>query len=131
MPPELSWSDWPARRDPRRAALAAGVIGVTVAVVLLVDPLMAPVGAVLLVGATAEVLLPTRYRLDADGVHIARALWNRRVRWSGLERWSPAEDGFVLHGQGSRALLRRRRTVRLHCPGRQDPVAALLQEHLG
>jgi hypothetical protein len=130
-PDAVAWSDWPARRTPRRAAVAAVVIVGTVGVVLVLDPLLAVVGAVVLLSATAEILLPSRYSLDADGVTIGRALWSRRQPWSKLQGWSPAPDGFVLQGAGSRALLRRRRTLRLRCPTQQVAVAAALHRHLG
>ncbi len=127
---ELAWSDWPARRTPGRAGVAAGVIGLTVAVVLVLDPLLAVVGALLMIGATAEVLLPSRYRLSPEGVTVGRALWSRQLPWSKVQGWSPAPDGFVLHGAGSRALMRRRRTLRLRCAHQRQAVAALLQRYL-
>ncbi len=120
------WVDWPARRAPRRALLTGVVIALTVLGLLALDPLMALVGALLLLGATAEVLLPSHYRLDDRGVTIDRALWSRQVPWSKFQGWSPAPEGFLLHGAGSRALLRRRRTLRLHCPHHQDGVEAVL-----
>lgn len=126
----LTWTDWPAERTPGRAVLAAAVIVAAVGVVLWVDPLLALVGAVLLVGATAEVLLPSRYALDAAGVHVGRALWSRRVPWSQLQGWAPAPAGFVLYGAGSHTFLRRRRTLRLHCPKHRDAVAAVLHRRL-
>jgi hypothetical protein len=129
-PGSLAWSDWPARRSPLRAIIAATAIGVTVALVMVMDPLLGVVGALLLIGATAEELLPSKYELSESGVRIGRALWSREVTWSKLRGWAPAPDGFVLQGAGSHPILRRRRTIRLHCPNQQEAVAALLNRYL-
>ncbi len=126
----LTWSDWPARRAPARSLVAAIAMVTVLGAVLALDPLLALVGALLLLSATAEGLLPSRYRLDHAGVHIGRALWSRRVSWSQLQGWTPAPDGFHLQGAGSHALLRRRRTLNLHCPHNRDAVAALLHRYL-
>ena len=127
----MTWTDWPATRAPGRALLATALILTTVAIVLPIDGWLAIIGALLLVRATAEVLLPARYTLDADGVRIARPLSGQVLGWSQLTGWSPISDGYQLVGTGRHPLVRHRRSARLHCPAHHDDVGALLQRHLG
>ncbi len=127
----MTWSDWPARRAPARAGFAAAVIALAVGAVALVDPVMAAVGAALLIGATAEVLLPTRYAVGPEGVETANALGRRRRPWSQLGPWSRAGASFELRGRSTAAVLRRHRSVRLARPPDPAAVEAWLAAQLG
>ncbi len=134
MPP-VTWTDWPARRSPGRAIFAAATVALAVAGIGATQPALAAIGGALLLGATGEVLLPTRYTLDARGVTTASPLGRRRRPWSQLDRWRPTPEGFAVIGAapagGAAAILRRRRSLLLR--GAADPaaVAAWLSERLG
>ncbi len=126
----LSWTDWPARRQPGRAALAAGIVVLTIGSVAMVDRWLAFLGAVLLLSSVGEWLLPTRFELDAKGVRVRGLLRSANRPWDRLRDWRRVQDGFWLPGRSSSRLLRRMRGVRLRCPGREDEVVAVLREHL-
>lgn len=126
----LTWTDWPARRRPLRATIAAAVIVLCALAIGAVDPWLGAIGLVLLVLATAEVLLPTRYALGPDGVEVRSVARVLRRPWDRFSGWVPSTEGFWLRGRGPRAWLRRRRGVGLRCPGQEDAVAAILRDHL-
>ncbi len=123
----MTWTDWPARRTPGRSLFAVFVILVCVVFTAGVDPLFALLALVLLVFATGEVLLPSRYTVDATGVTIARPLGGRAVGWAQLGEITPIDDGFELAGLGPHRWVRRRRTLRIRCPDRIDQVGAELR----
>ena len=102
-----------ARPPPARAAFAGLVVFLSVGAVAMSDPVLGVFGAALLLAATGEVLLPTRYTLDADGVRLEGLLIHREHLWSHFTGWREVADGVVLEGGGRLAFQRRRRTLRL------------------
>ena len=127
----LTWSDWPAPRQPARSLVAAGLLIVAVLATAMVDPWLAVVGAVALVISVQEALLPTRYEVGPDGVTVKRPFTRRRAPWSTFSGFREVDEGFVLQGQGSRRFLQARRTVRLRCTADRGVVAGALADHLG
>jgi hypothetical protein len=84
----LEWTSHPAKRRPQDVMLAACVILLSAWAVLigLQSAWLAVVAAILLVAAIAPFLLPTRYRIDGDGI-AERRLWVTRTRrWTELQR---------------------------------------------
>ena len=129
--PALVWTDWPARRTPLRAGFAAAVIAAAVAAVGASEPTLAVVGGALLLGATSEVLLPTRYTVDAEGVETRNPLGARRRPWAQLAGWRRIGADFAVDGGGPAGLLRRRRAVVLRAPVDASAVEDQLLERLG
>ncbi len=123
---EVTWRDWPARRQRGRAGLAAAIIAITAASVAILDPLIAAVGTVALVAAVSEVLLPTTYTLSEDGVLVDNVLRRRRHPWRHFRGWRAAEGSIALLGDGPARIIRRRRSLLLRCPDNQGAVAAAL-----
>ncbi len=84
----IVWTAHPARRRPQDVMLALCVIALTAWAVLvgLRSAWLACAGAAMLVVAIAPFLLPTRYRLDADGIAERRLFVTRSRRWSELRR---------------------------------------------
>ena len=129
-PTEISWRDWPARRRPKASLAAAGVTSLAVYLVAQVDVALAILGAILLLTATAEALLPTRYTLSPEGLALRGLLRGRRHPWSHFQRFHARAGAIYLEGAGSRALIRRRRSLWLHCPGREAAVTAALSGYM-
>ncbi len=127
----ITWTDWPARRRPARAALAAAIVLVSTGAAVAVDPLIGFVGALLLLASVRDGLLPTRFRLSDTGVHLSNPLRSRSRDWDGFGGWQPLTDGFELLGRGRNPALRRRRGLVLRCPDRLDEVASELRLRLG
>ena len=126
----FTWSDWPARRRPFTSLLAAAVILLVVALLSVIDPLLAGLAALLLVGLCAEALLPTRFTLSDEGIRVD-SIFRRGLRsWQQIDGWRPIEDGFLLHGaQRVRGL--RHRDLCLRCPDQLTEVEGHLSQHLG
>ncbi len=95
------------------------------------DPWLGFVGALLLLAATAEVLLPTRFVLGEDGVEIDNPLRRARRSWDRFGSWAATDDGFRLVGASRHALLRRRASVTLRCGDEAERVTAVLRDRLG
>ncbi len=128
---ELTWSDWPARRQRLRAILAAVALGVASLAAIAFEPILGAVLSAALLASCAEVLLPTRYRLGPDGVILSRVLGRRRQPWSDFKGWRPLPDGFWLEGAGRIPLLVRRRSLAMRCPEHRAAVEAVLRAHIG
>lgn len=112
----LLWSDWPARRDPGRAALAGVVVVAAVVAIATIEPWLAVVGGALLLGAVSEALLPARYRVDAEGVSVDRGLGRRQLRWERVDELVRHPDGILVRARGARRWLARRHDLLLRHP---------------
>jgi len=124
----LSWSDWPARRRPALCAFAVAVVAVFVGAAAKADPALGVLSAVILLGSTAEALLPTRFALSEEGVEATNPLRAFRKPWSRLGAWRAVSDGLWIDGKGRARILRRRGVLLRHAP--QEAEVAL-REHLG
>jgi hypothetical protein len=126
----IVWTDWPARRRPTRALIAAIAILVSIGVFTSVAPLYGIISAFVLLTVSAEILLPTKFRLSAEGVEAFNLFRHARRPWVRFRDWRQAKDGFYLNGQGPIGFLARRRSLWLPCPGRTAEVEAILEAHL-
>jgi hypothetical protein len=106
------------------------LIGSTAAVVA-IDPVLGFVGALLLMAAVRDGLLPTRFQISDAGISLSNPLRSRSQDWGGFNGWAPLQDGFELLGRGRSPFLRRHRGVILRCPDRLDEVARELESRLG
>ena len=127
----LSWSDWPAKRRPKQAAAAWAVIGLTVLVITWFDVFMAVLGLVVLLTVTAEVLLPTEYRLSDEGVRLRNPLRRFDRPWSRFASWRPVPEGYFLEDRSPVKLLRRRRSVTLRWPEQREALGEALRGFMG
>ena len=126
----LVWTDWPARRKPARAAAAAALILMSVLVFTSVHLIYGVVAAFVLLTISAEVMLPTRFSVTADGVEAFNLFRHARRPWARFHGWRRAEDGFYLAGRAPVRFLARRRSLWLPCPDHQEELASLLELHL-
>ncbi|MEE2827814.1 MAG: hypothetical protein VX498_01385, partial [Myxococcota bacterium] len=116
----LQWSDWPLRRRPLRGLFAVVAILATTAVIGSLDPWLAFVGAVLLLGTCSEVLSPTRFELTQEGVRLHSLFRRVERRWDRFGGWQSCRDGFWLRGRTRSRYLQRRAALYLCCPGREE-----------
>jgi hypothetical protein len=84
----IEWTAHPAKRRPQDVMLAACIIALTAWAVLVSmhSGWLAVIAAVMLVVAVAPFLLPTHYKLDADGIAERRLFVSRSRRWTELRR---------------------------------------------
>ena len=129
--PSLTWSHWSPRERPLRALLAVVILVLAVGAVVQVDRFLAVVGAVAMLTATSEGLLPIRYDLGDHEVQMSTWLTRRRQPWSHFQDWRQMPDGFWLLSDTPSGLLRRRRALFLRSPTSPRLVEELLRARLG
>lgn len=115
-PRPLVWTDWPAGRMPERSTLAGLVILAALVTLAGVEPWLVPVAALVLVGSTSEVLLPTRYEVDAEGARASRLLSHRHLPWPRVAGVETLGEDLMLRSKGARPWLARRHDLRLRRP---------------
>ncbi len=126
----MVWTDWPASRKKGRAALAWLLIFAAVAAVASVDRWLAFVAAGLLLMSVGETLLPTRYRVGADGIQVRHPFRAQLRPYSRIGGWAVVDGGVRLNGTSRSPFLRRRQQLLLRCPGQEEQVAALLSDRV-
>lgn len=97
-PPPVTWRVHPLRDEsPLRSAALLGLIAgfSALAAVSLGDALFGLLSLLVLSGATVRYLLPTDYRVDADGIAVRQLVWRRRP-WSAMRRVERHRDGIFL-----------------------------------
>lgn len=101
------------------------------AAIVPLDPWLALLGTILLLSASAEVLIPTRFELTEQGVRLRSIFRSVDRDWDRFGGWQSCTEGFWLRGRTRSRLLQRRGAVRLSCPGREEAVSILLRQKLG
>lgn len=128
MDTPLSWSDWPARRRPGISAFAGVVIVGFVGAVATVDTALGVLSAVVLLGSTAEAILPTRFEVTDEGVSATNPLRAFRRDWARFGAWRPVDGGLWIDGKGRANLLKKRGVMLRSAPAEAETV---LRSHLG
>ena len=105
---------------PGRAALASFVILATILVMTSMGWVYGILAALVLLRVGSEVLFPTRYEVNAEGVSITNPLRILRKPWSQYRHWRPHGQGILLRGRSSIPWLAERRSIVLAAP---DPAA--------
>ena len=110
--------------------MAAALILASVFVFTSIDLLYGVISAFVLLTVSAEVLLPTRFSVTADGVEAFNLFRHARRPWARFHAWRRADDGFYLAGRAPIGFLARRRSLWLPCPEHHAELASLLETHL-
>jgi len=129
----IEWTAHPAKRRPQDVMLAMCVIALTAWAVLvgLRSPWLAACAAVMLVVAIAPFLLPTHYRLDADGIAERRLFVTRSRRWSELKRVELGRAAALVSPYAQPRWLDRYRGLVLYLDGAdRDGVVRVLRERI-
>ncbi len=128
MESPLSWSDWPARRRPAISAFAAIVIVGFVGAAASVDTALGVLSAIVLLGSTAEAILPTRFEVDDEGVSATNPLRAFHKDWARFGTWRLVDGGVWIDGKGRAKLLKKRGVFLRGAPREAE---ALVRSHLG
>jgi hypothetical protein len=107
--------------------VAAVLLLATVGAVTSFGPGWGLLAVLLLMMATGDALLPTRFELGPDGVRVDHPFRRARRGWDAYGGWRPATDGFWLARRGPL----RARGLLIRCPGREDEVEAGLRAWMG
>jgi hypothetical protein len=94
----LEWTVHLLRQNPRHGWIIAGAMltAALLGFILFFSALLAGVGALLVLFASAEYLLPIRYRLTTERASVSYGLAQLEMRWSGVKRILEGPDAFRL-----------------------------------
>ena len=128
----LSWSAWPAKEHPLRAAVliaSLAVLGVLVRQGTN-DAVLSIAGPLFVLFSVSSWLMPTSYRLTDEALEV-RALGVTRVRpWGEMRRMTVDESGIFLSPFERKHWLDAYRGVRLLTGGNRDQVVAFVEAKL-
>jgi hypothetical protein len=127
---ELEWTVWPARRRPAVSILVAAlIVGLSAAAVLVYQsPWYGVMVASGLFIATMSHYLPTRYRIDAQGVSLNTPLSSASKEWAAFAVWS-TDDWGVFLSTSSRPT-RLQRGIYLPFDDNKDAVTEYVKKHV-
>ena len=129
---ELAWSVWPARHRP----IAAGVL-VAAAIVLGIlvrqgtnDRVLSVAAPMFVLVSVSSFLLPTSYRLSAEGFEVRSLGMVRSRPWTEMRRFEADATGIFLSPFERKNWLDAYRGARLLYGGNRDQVVAFVQAKL-
>ena len=128
----LEWTVWPAGRRPLLSiAVAALILGLSVAAVLVYR---SPWYGVMVTGglfiATVSYYLPTRYRLDAEGVGLRTPLSSLSRPWDGFAVCFEDAEGLLLSPNSRLTWAARHRGVYLRFERNRHAVTEFVHRHV-
>ncbi|HCU35069.1 MAG TPA: hypothetical protein DGT21_06275 [Armatimonadetes bacterium] len=128
----LEWTVWPARRRPVLSIIVAALIlGLSVGAVLVYQ---SPWYGVMVTGglfvATVSYYLPTRYRLDAEGVGLRTPLSSLRRSWDGFAVCFEDHEGLLLSPSSRLTWAARHRGVYLRFEHNSQAVREFVHRHV-
>jgi hypothetical protein len=97
-PRPLSWRSVPSLEYPGRSVVALAALGATAAAIYFLwqSPVLAVVGAVVLLASLHGHFLPRRYELDDEGVTVSVMWWNKRRPWDHFHAYYADRFGVML-----------------------------------
>jgi len=126
---ELTWSVWPARQRPMAAAI---LLGASVVLGGLVeqgthDRVLAVAAPMFVLVSVSSFLLPTSYRLHAEGFEVRSLGMVRSRPWSEMRRFDADATGVFLSPFERKNWLDAYRGARLVYGGNRDQVVAFVE----
>ena len=126
---ELTWSVWPARQRPMAAAI---LLGASVVLGGLVeqgthDRVLAVAAPMFVLVSVSSFLLPTSYRLHAEGFEVRSLGMFRSRPWSEMRRFDADATGVFLSPFERKNWLDAYRGARLVYGGNRDQVVAFVE----
>lgn len=129
---ELSWSVWPARQRPVAAAV---LLGASFVLGILVergthDRVLSVAAPMFVLVSVSSFLLPTSYRLFAEGFEVRSLGMVRSRPWSEMKRFEADDTGVFLSPFERKNWLDAYRGARLVFGGNRDQVVAFVETKL-
>ena len=130
--PSIEWSIHLARRRPRQAAGAIGliVLGAAAAGFGFGSALLGGLAAILLVASVSDYLFPLRFALTEAGAEARGALLRRRIAWSQVRRARRDHLGVKLSPLPRHSRLDAYRGIYLWFEGNDDDVMSFIAHHV-
>jgi len=132
-PPEtLEWRAWPlVNRPAASGALIIFILAVSAySVVSFGHAVYGVIALVVLFGAVTDLLLPTAYRLDAEGVTVRLPFQTRRRKWEEFRYFATGAKVMLLTNSADLDSRSARRGQLLRAPENLDEVRAFVARHL-
>ena len=116
---------------PLRSSFAGIVLVMCIAYMMQLSLWLSIIVGAALLHALAEVLLPSSYHMDDEGVSSNALLKIARRRWEDFSGFHSTKEGFFLEGRGKLRWLRQKRSMMLRCPENRAQVEQWLNSRLG
>lgn len=132
-PEELTIDDWPLRDRPLSSAVALGLAGGAIWLVVWTtgNRLAGAVIVVLLTLTLWRTCLPVRYQLGAGGVVQSTLGWRRRISWSSIRHYELHAAGALISPDSTSTSLSSLRGLFLPWGGQREALIAQLEHYLG
>ena len=132
-PPEvLEWRAWPlVNRPAASGTLIIFILAVSAySVVSFGHAVYGVIAMIVLFGAVADFLLPTGYRLDAEGVTVRLPFQTKRRKWDEFKYLATGAKVMLLTNSADLDSRSARRGQLLRAPDNLDEVRAFVARHL-
>lgn len=128
----LTWRVCPARERPLATALALLVIAAAcwLTVETMGDPWWAVLAAGFFLITLHRFLLPSEFRIDADGVTARSAFTSAKVRWSDVRRFQHDSQGGMLSSRRRPSILDSFQGVHIVFRGNRDEVVRRIESRM-
>lgn len=134
----LEWTAWPAAERPAQAAAVASAVAAASLGLGAYggDALLGVASLAVLFLSLSRYFLPTRYRIDEEGVEVASWMGRSRRPWHGLRSYAADARGVSLTPYARRSWLEAYRSLRLlygrnsRGPIRRPEVLAAVAAHV-
>ncbi len=128
----LSWTAWPAGRNPTRALLALAFIGLLGWTIqsLFRTTYFTVVALLLVWSQISDFFLPTRYELDEEKVRVRGLIGRREKSWDEFRSYHVDPSGVLLSPFVERSRLERFRGTSLQFHGNRDEVIAFVEQRM-
>jgi hypothetical protein len=130
---EICWTSHPLAQEPwpKSALLATIILALSVGAAFSFEgSAYGLVTLCVLGGALARYWLPTRYRLDRDGVHVAHLGRQQRRFWREFRRLGLYRNGVLLSPFARPCRMDSFRGCFLRCPGNREVVIDFARRHV-
>ena len=124
----LTFWDWPAKRQPYRSLFAITIALLGIAAASTAHWILGIAAAMLLISSLGEVLLPTRYRINSDGISIVGLHALTHKNWTDIKGSQLVDAGILVIGKQSSRFAFRRNKWLIRCRENQETVLDIINK---
>jgi len=129
---EINWTTHPMMESPRKAAIFWAVFVLVLVAVWIYthEWIFVILSGVILFGSLRGFVLPTRYKLDRQGLEINRTFYKVRKSWSDFRSYTLERNGVFLSPFSVKHRMENFRGVFVPTGDNRQQVIALVSNHL-